>query len=141
MANNETHMTVPYQSLYAGLLFMFPDYYIFKNPDFSPEIPFIEAYYKKLSEAYGMSITPPEYLIEMIGKHFLFENTNYAKAVELFKFNTTNHPDSYKAFDFLAKAYKATGDYNNAILNFKKSLQLNPDNNDAQKALLELESK
>jgi hypothetical protein len=137
----ETHMTVPYQSLYAGLMFIFPDYYIFKNPNFSPEIPFIEEFYKKVSDSYGMNITPPEYLIEMIGKYYLFENTDYAKAIELFKLNTKNYPDSYKAFDFLAKAYKASGDIDNAILNFKQSLKLNPNNIDIQKVLLELESK
>lgn len=137
----ETHMTVPYRSLYSGLIFIFPDYYIFKNPGFSPEIPFIEEFYKNLSDLYAMNITPPEYLIEMIGKHYLFENTDYPKAIDFFKLNTINYPDSYKAFDFLAKAYKASGDIDNAILNFKKSLKLNPNNNDTQKILFELESK
>lgn len=137
----ETHMTVPYQSFYAGLMFIFPDYYIFKNPEFSPEIPFIEKFYKNLSDSYGMKITPPEYLIEMIGKHFLFENTDYAKAIEFFSFNTINYPDSYKTYDFLAKAYKASGNIDNAIFNFKKSLKLNPNNSDTQKILFELESK
>ena len=77
----------------------------------------------------------------MIGKYYLFEKTDYAKAIELFKLNTINYPDSYKAFDFLAKAYKTSGDKDNAILNFKISLKLNPNNNDTQKILLELESK
>ena len=137
----EMHMTVPYQSLYAGLMFIFSDYYIFKNPEFSPEIPYIEEFYKKLSDSYGMNITPPEYLIEMIGKYSLFENMEYAKAIEMFKFNTKNYPDSYKAFDYLGKAYKASGDIDNAILSFKKSLKLNPNNSDTQKLLFKLESK
>jgi predicted alpha/beta superfamily hydrolase len=137
----ETHLTVPYRSLYAGLTFIFPDYYIFKNPKFSADIPFIEAFYKKISDSYGMNIIPPEYLIEMLGKYFLFENTDYVKAIALFKLNTINYPDSYKAFDFLGKAYKASGDIDNATLSFKKSLKLNQNNSDTQKLLFELESK
>lgn len=138
---NETHMTVAYRSLYAGLRFIFSDYYIFAVPGYSPEISYIEDFYKKLSDSYGINITPPEYLIEMIGKYYLFENTDYDKAIEMFKFNTLNYPDSYKTYDFLGKAYKASGDIDNAILNFKKSLKLNPTNSDTQKLLIELESK
>ena len=77
----------------------------------------------------------------MIGKYSLFENMEYAKAIEMFKFNTKNYPDSYKAFDYLGKAYKASGDIDNAILSFKKSLKLNPNNSDTQKLLFKLESK
>jgi uncharacterized protein len=137
----EMHLTVPYQSLYAGLMFIFSDYYIFKNPGFTPEIPFIQNYYNNVSDLYGMKVTPPEYLIEMLGKHFLFEKMEYPKAIELFKLNTINYPDSYKSFEFLAKAYRASGDIDNAILNYKKSLELNPNNNDIQKVLIELKSK
>ena len=139
--DKESHMTVPYKSLYAGLMFLFPDYYIFNSPGFTPDISFIRNYYKNVSDVYGMTITPPENLIEMIGKYYLFENTNYAKAIELFTFNTINYPDSHDAFEFLAKACKASGDVENAILNYKKSLELNPDNTAIQKALFELESK
>lgn len=137
---NETHMTVPYQSLYAGLRFIFPDYYIFDDPAFSPDIQFIREFYKKVSDSYGMNITPPEYLIEMIGKYYLFEITDYAKAIEFFTVNTLNYPDSYEAFNFLAKAYQASGDKDKSIENFKKSLKLNPDNVDINNVLLELES-
>ncbi|MFO7669743.1 MAG: hypothetical protein R6W31_08805 [Bacteroidales bacterium] len=70
----EIHLTVAYQSLHSGLMFIFPDYYIFKNPQFTPEIPFIEEFYRNVSDSYGMNFAPPEYLIEMIGKYYLFEN-------------------------------------------------------------------
>lgn len=137
----EMHLTVPYRSLYAGLTFIFSDYYIFKSSAFAEEISFIQQFYNNLSEAYGMQITPPENLIEMMGKYFLFEKGDFAKAVAFFSLNTTNYPNSFKAFEYLAKAYQASGDPDNAIINFKKSLALNPDNADIQKLLLELESK
>lgn len=135
----ENHLTVPYRSLYAGLSYIFSDYYIFSNPRFVIEIPFIQEHYKSVSDLYGMGFTPPEGLIEMLGKYFLLDKNEYAKSIEFFSLNTVNYPTSYKAFEYLAKAYKASGDVNNAILNFKKSLKLNPDNNDIQKLLIELE--
>jgi predicted alpha/beta superfamily hydrolase len=137
----EVHLTVPYRSLYSGLSYIFPDYYIFKNPRFVEGIPFIQEHYKKMSDLYGMSFTPPEFLIEMLGKYFLFDKNEYNTSIEFFKLNTVNYPTSYNAFEYLAKAYKASGDLNNAILNFKKSLQLNPNNSDVQKLLNELETK
>ncbi|HRW95358.1 MAG TPA: alpha/beta hydrolase-fold protein [Bacteroidales bacterium] len=124
----ETHMTVAYQSLYAGLVFLFPDYYIFKDPHYSPEIPYIIDFYNKVSDRYGMEVIPPEQLLHMIGKHYLFETSDYARAIEMFKFNTRIYPNSYKAFEFLAKAYKASGDEANARLYFEKSQQLDPNN-------------
>ncbi|UOB18158.1 alpha/beta hydrolase-fold protein [Abyssalbus ytuae] len=137
----EMHLTVPYQSLYAGLMFTFTDYYIFKNPRFTEEISFIQEHYKNVSALYEMKIIPPENLIEMLGKYFLFDINDYTKAIEFFKLNTTNYPHSFKAFEFLAKAYEASGDMDKAILNYKRSLELNPNNNDIQKALLELKLK
>lgn len=137
----EMHLTVPYQSLYAGLTFIFSDFYIFKNPLFTTEIPFIQEHYKNLSNFYGIKFTPPEFLIEMLGKHFLFNKNEYTKAIEFFRLNTVNYPNSYEAFKFLAEAYKSLGDIDNAILNYKKSLELNPNNKDIQKVLFELELK
>jgi Tfp pilus assembly protein PilF len=51
------------------------------------------------------------------------------------KLNTVNYPESYKAFENLSKAYIASGDSNNAVLNLKKSLELNQENIDIQKLL------
>jgi predicted alpha/beta superfamily hydrolase len=138
---DEQHLTVAYRSLYSGLMFFFSDYYIFNDLRFTEEIPFILKFYKNLSDSYGWEVTPPEYLIEMLGKYFLFNKNEYSKAIEFFKLNTVNYPNSYKAFKFLAEAYKSLKDIDNAILNYKKSLELNPNNKDMQKVLFELESK
>lgn len=118
----ENHLTVPYRSLYVGLSYIFFDYYIFNNSRFVEEIPFIQEHYKSVSDLYGMRFTPPEGLIEMLGKYFLLDRNEYTKSIEFFTLNTVNYPTSYKAFEYLAKAYKASGDVNNAIKNFKKSL-------------------
>ncbi|MBN1950052.1 MAG: hypothetical protein JW801_02560 [Bacteroidales bacterium] len=113
--------------------------FISMDPAFTPDIPFILDFYKNVSDVYGMEVSPPEYLIEMLGKYFLYERMEYPRAIELFKLNTINYPDSYKSFNFLAKAYEASGDMDHAILNYKKSLELNPGNTDIRQAISELE--
>jgi hypothetical protein len=48
------------------------------------------------------------------------------RAIEVFVLNTQKHPKSPNAFDSLGEAYATKGDKKNAILNFRKSLSMNP---------------
>jgi tetratricopeptide (TPR) repeat protein len=48
------------------------------------------------------------------------------KAIEVFLLNTQRHPKSPNAFDSLGEGYAIKGDKKNAIVNFKKSLSMNP---------------
>lgn len=48
------------------------------------------------------------------------------KAIEIFILNTQRHPKSANTFDSLGEAYAIKGDKKNAIINFKKSLALDP---------------
>lgn len=137
----ESHLTVPYRSIYAGLSYFFPDYYIFHDPNFREDIQFVLEFYENLSKRYKIQIVPPENLVEMLGKYFLFDKNEFDKAIGFLKLNTINYPESYKSFNYLAKAYTSSGDRENAILCYKKALALNPDDTEIQKKLLQLESK
>lgn len=48
------------------------------------------------------------------------------KAIEIFTLNTKRYPKSANTFDSLGEGFVTKGDKKNAILNFKKSLSLNP---------------
>ena len=48
------------------------------------------------------------------------------KAIEIFILNTKRNPKSANAFDSLGEGYATKGDKKNAIINFKKSLSMNP---------------
>ncbi|MES1216460.1 MAG: DUF2911 domain-containing protein [Bacteroidota bacterium] len=48
------------------------------------------------------------------------------KAIEMFILNTKRFPKSANAFDSLGEGYATNGDKKNAIINFKKSLSMNP---------------
>lgn len=51
---------------------------------------------------------------------------NPDKAVEILTLNTQRHPKSANTWDSLGEAYATKGDKKNAIINFKKSLSMNP---------------
>jgi tetratricopeptide (TPR) repeat protein len=57
------------------------------------------------------------------------------KAIEVFKLNVTLNPDSWNAYDSLAEAYLKAGNKELAIKNYKRSLELNPKNDNATKVL------
>ena len=63
------------------------------------------------------------------------------EAVELFKFNVSLYPDSANVYDSLAEAYMKSGQKDLAILDYKKSLEKDPKNENARNKLKELGSK
>jgi tetratricopeptide (TPR) repeat protein len=56
----------------------------------------------------------------------LLNDKDQDRAIEVFILNTQRHPASANCFDSLGEAYALKGDKKNAIVNFKKSLALNP---------------
>jgi tetratricopeptide (TPR) repeat protein len=59
-------------------------------------------------------------------------------AIEIFKLNVEAYPASFNPCDSLAEAYSADGQTDLAIKNYKKSLELNPQNANAAEKLKKL---
>lgn len=59
----------------------------------------------------------------------LVNDGNFDKAIEIFILNTQRNPKSANAWDSLGEGYALKGDKRNAIVNFKKSLSMNPPDN------------
>ena len=70
---------------------------------------------------------------EMITRGF------YEKAIDLFRLQVYAFQESYNAYDSLAEAYMMNGNINKAIESYKKSLELNPKNTNAEEKLQELQ--
>lgn len=70
----------------------------------------------------------------------LLGNGAIGHAVELFRLTTQVYPNSANAFDSLAEAYTLSGDKNQAILNYRRSLNLDPKNDNARRQLQALEA-
>lgn len=63
---------------------------------------------------------------------------NIAVALAIFKLNVKMHPNASNPYDSLGEAYLKQGDSTLAIRNYKKSLELNPGNDNAQRVLKNL---
>lgn len=61
------------------------------------------------------------------------------RTIEVFEFNTWLFPESFNVWDSLAEAYMNQGNKELAIKYYKKSLALNPDNNNAVTMIQKLE--
>ena len=64
-----------------------------------------------------------------------------AEAIEVFKLNVEEFPRSSNVYDSLGEAYMKQGDTEKAIINYEKSLELNPDNTNAEDMLEQLRAK
>lgn len=60
------------------------------------------------------------------------------KALEALKLNTLLFPESYNTYDSYGEALAKTGKKNEAIFMYRKSLELNPENDSGKKALEQL---
>ena len=63
------------------------------------------------------------------------EKNETEKAIEIFKLNVILNPEGWNTYDCLAEAYLKAGNKELAIINYKKSLELNPKNDNATKVL------
>ena len=63
------------------------------------------------------------------------------EAIEVFKLNVKLHPDSWNVYDSLGEAYAAAGDKKNAIANYEKSIELNPNSQSGKYAVAKLKQK
>jgi len=63
------------------------------------------------------------------------------EAVEIFKLNVEAYPQASNPYDSLGEAYAAAGERDLAIRNYRKSLELNPQNANAVERLRKLEAK
>ncbi|WEK70592.1 MAG: beta-lactamase family protein [Candidatus Chryseobacterium colombiense] len=63
--------------------------------------------------------------------YILIRNSRINEAVKVFALNAKENPQSANAFDSLGEAYFSTKNYTLALENYKKSLELNPENTNA----------
>jgi tetratricopeptide (TPR) repeat protein len=67
--------------------------------------------------------------------YVLLNTSRVKEAIEIFKLNVALFPRGFNTYDSLGEAYLAAGDREEAIKNYKKSLGLNPQNDNAAQVL------
>jgi len=105
----------------------------------------LEGDFEKALDAYNVLIehdptnpTVTEDYLNNLGDRFLNED-RITLAQNTFKVNTMLYPDSFRVYDSYAKACEKVGKIDLAILNYIKSLELNPQNSRVKEKLRELE--
>jgi len=86
----------------------------------------------------GADIYIEEAAINAIG-YDLLRVEQFSGAVKVFELNVELFSESFNVYDSYAEALMKSGDTQNAVLNYRKSLELNPENENARGMLETLE--
>jgi CubicO group peptidase (beta-lactamase class C family) len=94
--------------------------------------------YRKIKQATPNNVTVQENRINGLGYN-LMQQKKLSEAIALLKLNVEFYPKSWNAYDSLAEAHMTNGEKDQAVANYKKSLELNPQNAGAREKLKKLE--
>jgi len=138
---SETHGTTPLKSYYDGFRFIFrvgqADLGI---PLQDVTIHALEDYYGERSYIFRVPIKPNEFIVNDYGYKFLYDLKQPGKAIEFFKRNVENYPQSSNVYDSYAEGLLAIGDRKNALINYEKSFKLDPRNKNAEQQIARLKT-
>lgn len=71
----------------------------------------------------------------------LLQNGKTKEAIEVFKINVAEFPDSWNTYDSLGEGYMLDGSLDKAIENYEKSIKMNPENENGKKMLAKIREK
>ena len=97
----------------------------------------VEAY-RKIKRETPNNVAVTEEKFNQLGYTLLGEK-KYTEAIAIFSLNVELYPQSANVYDSLAEAYMLSGNKELAIKNYKKSLELNPANENAARLIKSLE--
>jgi CubicO group peptidase (beta-lactamase class C family) len=93
--------------------------------------------YKQQKKSLSGALVLNEMQINRLG-YWLVNKKKVDEAIEVFKMNVEDHPTSANVYDSLGEAYMIKGDKEQAIQNYQKSVELNPNNTSGVQALKKL---
>jgi tetratricopeptide (TPR) repeat protein len=96
----------------------------------------IIAVVKQDKESSGYDIS--ETTINALGYYYMTAMIQNENALKIFKLNTELYPDAFNTYDSYGECLLLMGDKESGIKAYKKSLELNPENENAIKVLSEL---
>jgi glyoxylase-like metal-dependent hydrolase (beta-lactamase superfamily II) len=94
--------------------------------------------YWDLKRNEGANYNFGESQLNLLGYNLLWRN-KLPEAIEIFKINIEAYPNAWNVYDSMGEAYYTLGDNSKAIKYYKKSLKLNPQNQNAKEFLKKLE--
>jgi Flp pilus assembly protein TadD len=94
--------------------------------------------YKKTKKEKPLNAAVQEVRLNDLG-YSLLQDKRVADAIAVFKVNVELYPQSSNVYDSLGEAYLANGDKELAAINYKKSVELDPHNQNAANILKKLQ--
>ncbi len=95
--------------------------------------------FKKVKASKENKLTLVENDLNTLG-YSLLKRGKSIESIKVFRLALEIYPRSANLYDSLGEAYMRNGDKNNAIVNYEKSLEINPDNNNAKEKLDQLKN-
>jgi len=95
--------------------------------------------YHELRNATPATYNFDEDELNTLGYEFI-KAKKFEEAIRVFQLNVDAYPKSANTYDSLAEAYMDDGNTSQAIVNYQKSLQLNPKNRNAVQMLEKLKA-
>jgi predicted alpha/beta superfamily hydrolase len=132
---DEDHQSVTLKSLYDGMRFTFSSYRITKG--LKEDVAAFKDHFEQLSAEWGEEFKPSEGLINT-NAYALIRQKKFDIALDFCKLNIELYPQSYNAYDSIAECYLKMGNEDLAKINYNKSLELNPNNQNAVEMLKEI---
>ena len=130
---SENHATIPYNSVFNGLRFIFSDWQL-PGEKFDQGLVAVDAHYAKVSSKYGFKMQAPENTINALGYTYL-QNNEIEKAIPVFTENVERYPSSANVYDSLGEAYERNSQFKKAKKNYQKAYDLGKQQNDVNVAV------
>jgi len=115
---------------------MEPPEYSFPLSDLTYAV--FEKHCDSLSKIYGYRMKPDEDVINNYGYIFLNQEKDVDKALEFFKKNIENYPQSSNVYDSYAEALLVKGDKKNALINYEKAFKMDSTNTNARDIIIKM---
>ena len=129
---DETHDSTAIKSYYDALRMIFAGW----NPPRDPRtfllagsLEDIKVHFARLGEQLGVALLPPEDLVNELGYQYLHAN-NVEAAIQTFRFNTAEYPQSANVWDSLGEALERAGKSDEALATYRKALSVAEANGD-----------
>jgi tetratricopeptide (TPR) repeat protein len=94
--------------------------------------------YRKIQRDTPQNVAISAGRLNTVGYYFMEQQKKLPEAIAVFKLSVEFYPKEWNPYDSLADAYLMNGEKDLAIANYKKSLELNPQNSNAREKLKQL---
>ena len=121
---DEDHGSIVLRSHYDGLEKIFDGWRLpLGGPDaFTGGMAEVDAHYARLSERLGWTITPPEATVNFLGYGALGRG-KVEDALQLFRANVRNYPESPNVYDSLGEGLEAAGKLREALTQYEEAVK------------------